>query len=368
VLHDGQLHHARGRLLMRQRRYDDYCEELRFNHPAADTTIPELGIAGLLGELTYQWPMRRLVVDTARCVLVHNQWLAQQIRDEQPHVRIDVLDMGVPAREARADARPRVRARHGLAADDIVFLALGGITPEKRIGPALRSLAAVAGTVPNVRLLLVGEPVGHYDPRAQAAALGIADRVTITGFVSDEDVAEYLAAADVCLCMRWPTSRETSAAWLRCLAAGVPTIITDLIHTVDIPAYDPRSWTLSYAGPSTQSASSPPPEPACVSIDLLDEHHSLRLAMRRLATDAQLREAVGRGGFELWTERFTLQRMIDAYRHQIVAAMRVPAPDPSNRERLPAHIRADGTEHASTRLREMGVSDARIADIWNPPA
>src|SRR5262245_16797459 len=143
VLHDGQLHHARGRLLMRQRRYDDYCDELRFNHPTANATIPELGIAGLLGELTYQWPMRRLIVDTARCVLVHNQWLAEQIRDEQPHVRVDVLEMGVPAREAGIDARPRVRGRHGLGADDIVFLALGGITPEKRIGPALRSLAAV---------------------------------------------------------------------------------------------------------------------------------------------------------------------------------------------------------------------------------
>ena len=38
------------------------------------------------------------------------------------------------------------------------------------------------------------------------------------------------AAADICACLRWPTNRETSASWLRCLAAGRPTIVTDLAH------------------------------------------------------------------------------------------------------------------------------------------
>ena len=35
----------------------------------------------------------------------------------------------------------------------------------------------------------------------------------------------------------------------------------------------------------------PPDTPVCVAIDILDEDHSLRLAMRRLATDAALRDA-----------------------------------------------------------------------------
>ena len=57
------------------------------------------------------------------------------------------------------------------------------------------------------------------------------------------------ASTDVCLCLRWPTARETSASWLRCLAAGKPTIVTDLVHTADVAVLDPRSWTLCSTRP-----------------------------------------------------------------------------------------------------------------------
>ena len=33
VLHDGQLHFARARLLLQQKRYSDYRAEFKFNHP-----------------------------------------------------------------------------------------------------------------------------------------------------------------------------------------------------------------------------------------------------------------------------------------------------------------------------------------------
>ena len=76
---------------------------------------------------------------------------------------------------------------------------------------------------------------------------GLADRVTVTGYVDDDALPEYLAAVDVCLNLRWPTGRETSAAWLRCLAAGKPTIITDLAHTADVPSLDLRTMTVASA-------------------------------------------------------------------------------------------------------------------------
>ena len=51
VLHDGQLHHARGRMLLQrwQPRRDDYRREFRFNHPDANPTVAELGAVGLAG-------------------------------------------------------------------------------------------------------------------------------------------------------------------------------------------------------------------------------------------------------------------------------------------------------------------------------
>src|SRR5215216_2775600 len=59
ALHDGQLHHARGRMLLQQwpPRQDEYREEFWFNHPDANPDLAELGAVGLLGSLTYLWPM-----------------------------------------------------------------------------------------------------------------------------------------------------------------------------------------------------------------------------------------------------------------------------------------------------------------------
>ena len=366
VLHDGQLHHARALQLLQQTRYDDYRDEFRYNHPGAQPDLAELGIAGLLGSLTYPWPMRRVVVESARLVVVHNHWLASQLRAEHERASVTVIEMGVPPPVARADASEIIRTRHGIPADAVLFMAFGKVTPEKRISQAIHGLASIVESIPNLHLLLVGEAVDYYDPLGEASALGVTDHVTTVGFVPHEETGEYFAAADVCLCMRWPSTRETSGSWLRCLAAGRPTVITDLVHTVDIPALDPRSWTLQYAPPipDDESAWPAPAEPACVSIDILDEDHSLRLAMRRLAADARLRVELGQGARTLWMERFTLDNMVSGYREAIEAACAAPLPDSARRSSLPGHFLTDGTEHAARLLRRMGLPESRISQIW----
>ena len=383
VLQDGQLHHARARSLLQQQRADDYRCEFQFNHPEAVVDLAELGVAGCLGALADFWPMRRIVVESARLIVVHNDWLAAQLREEHPTGRVDVVDRGVPAPVVGPDANATVRNRHGIPADAVLFAAFGRVTSEKRIAQAIRGLVSIVDAVPDAHLLLVGEASEDYDPWADACALGVQKKVTMAGFVPDEEMGDYLGAADVCLCMQWPSSRETSASWLRCLAAGRPTIITDLVHTVDIPALDPRTWTLLHA-PQPRSVSEKrehapgrPAPPAkngggesgsvdavCVSIDIVDEDHSLRLAMRRLATDARLRAALGRRARGLWMERFTLERMVIGYRNVIETACAAPLPDAALRARWPEHFLTDGTEHATSLLRHLELSELRIAEIW----
>jgi glycosyltransferase involved in cell wall biosynthesis len=273
--------------------------------------------------------------------------------------------MGVPALSAAADARDAVRRAHGLQPDATVLLALGEITPEKRIPRVIRQLAAIARDVPRVHLLLAGAAVNHYDPMADARKHGVAHRVTLAGYVPHERLADYIDAADVCLCLRWPTSGETSAAWLRSLAGGRPTIVTDLAHTSDVPGYDPRSWTVPFAKVSCTDPLGWPvrDEGACVAVDLLDEEHSLRLAMHRLTVDRQLRERIGNAARHLWERRFTLEGMQRAYVDLIEAAMQRPL-HPAPRPDLPAHFRTDGTQHAVRLLREMRVPESRIELLW----
>ena len=356
VLHDGQLHHARGRMLLQRwpPRQDDYRREFWFNHPAANPDLAELGAIGLLGSLTYLWPMLRLAVESSRRVLVHNDWLAEQIREAHPEAHVDAVDMGVPESAPRQDARRIVRTRHGISESAVVFTAFGKATPEKRIREAIRALASLADTVSQAHILVAGETDACYDLRAEAEATGMIDRVTFAGYVPDEEIDDYLAASDVCLCMRWPSSRETSASWLRCLAAGRPAISTDLVHTVDIPTLDPRNWSV-LSGAKDAS-------PVGASIDILDENHSLTLAMRRLATDEGLRVRLGANARELWQRRFRLESMAAGYEDAITRALQTAPPEPVARMNLPVHLRSTGTEYADALLGEViGPSDGVFA-------
>ncbi len=397
VLHDGQLHHARGRMLLQPwiPKQDEYRREFWFNHPDANPDLAQLGAVGLLGSMTYLWPMLRIVVETSRSVLVHNDWLAEQIREAHPDVAVSVVDMGVPEAAPRPGARQQIRRQHGIPEDAVLFTAFGRVTPEKRIREAMRALATVRRVTP-AHLLVAGEPVEYYDMAAEANALGVSDRVTFVGYLADDVIDDYLAASDVCLCMRWPTSRETSASWLRCLAAGKPTVSTDLVHTVDVPTLDPRDWSV-LAGLSAVARNEPASfgetrrslgeggkagttnnavgttndgvagttKPVGVSIDILDEDHSLKLAIRRLAADAQLRTRLGQNARGLWSQRFRLEQMTSGYQEVIRLALASPAPDLSRRANLPKHLLTDGTEHTDSLLREAALSKERRNSLWS---
>lgn len=363
VLHDGQLHHARGRMLLQQwrPRQDDYRREFWFNHPDANPDLAELGAVGLLGSLTYLWPMLRAVVESSRRVLVHNDWLAEQIREAHPEAAVDVVDMGVPEPVSRPGARQHIRARCGVSEDAVVFTAFGKVTPEKRVREAMRAMATLA-VAPHAHLVVAGETVEYYDMRAEAEALGISGRVTFVGYLPDDEVDDYLAASDVCLCMRWPSSRETSASWLRCLAAGKPTISTDLVHTVDVPTLDPRDWSVLDARLKSRPTDAKSIGPVGVSIDILDEEHSLKLAMRRLATDDTLRAALGSNARALWAEKFRLDGMVAGYRKAIAIALQTKTADRDVRATLPLHLRSSGAEHAESLVSEILGSEYHLRD------
>ena len=376
VLHDGQMHHARGRALLQQwhPRKEDYRREFWFNHPDANPDLAELGAEGMLGSLTYLWPMLRIVVESSRAVLVHNEWLAEQICDAHPDTHVYVMSMGVPEAAPAPDARRRIRARHGIPEEAVVFTAFGKATPEKRVREAMRAMASIREAVPHAHLLVGGETVDYYDLQAESAALGIGGRVTVAGYVPDADIDDYLEASDACLCMRWPTSRETSASWLRCLAAGKPTISTDLVHTVDVATLDPRDWsvlaglkagTTNNAVGTTNDGVAGTTKPVGVSIDILDEDHSLKLAIRRLAADAQLRTRLGQNARGLWSQRFRLEQMTSGYQEVIRLALASPAPDLSRRANLPKHLLTDGTEHTDWLLREAALSKERRNSLWS---
>jgi glycosyltransferase involved in cell wall biosynthesis len=295
--------------------------------------------------------MTRLVIQASRVTAVHTQALAAFLRDEYPAAHIEPIRLahGEPIDADRArDARSRVRQRHGIADDAILFGVFGGLTPEKRIPQILDALAAVLPYSPQTRLLLGGAPARHFDAASAVRDRGLERHVTMAGYlVDDEALADYLSACDVSINVRWPTAREVSGPWLRALAAGLPTITTDLAHLADVPSLDPRTWALRPSDPASRI-----PHPVTVAIDILDEDHSLRLAMRRLAGDATLRAALGASARAYWEREHSMARMLADYRRVLAEAAAAPAPTPT----LPAHLVNSGDRTLNDLLRPFAIS------------
>jgi glycosyltransferase involved in cell wall biosynthesis len=347
LLHDAQLHQARARALILQHREDDYLAEFRYSHPDTDPGVADLILAGLGGSLYYFWPMVRVPIEAARMVAVHSAGLARDLRDDYPgrafaHVRQGYADITPRARATPAE----VRRRHAIPDDAVIFASFGRVTPEKQLTTVLMALAQVASDVPLARLLVVGDPPADDTLGRAARDLGLADRIAITGYVADDVLPEYLAAADVCLNLRWPTARETSGAWIRCLAAGKSTIVSDLAHQTDIPSLDLRSGNV-------QCTTFPAPEAVCVAVDLLDDVHMLRLALRRLATDDRLRTRLGAAARRYWQREATLDVMVADYEAALTQAAQTPAPEtPAG---WPTHLTGDGTATLRAVIDKMGV-------------
>ena len=401
VLHDAALHHARAQALLLDTRADDYRAEFRFNHPGVDPRVADFVVAGLEGSPYYLWPMLRLVMSRARALVVHGAPLAEALAEEYPDTPIATVAMGVPdpwvSRPATGNRQPATGASVAMARqafgivdipdqlpvadcrlpalnnplpvagcrlpESILLSAFGLITPEKRILPILRALAAIRDEAPFVRLRLVGEVGEHYALWQDVAETGTRDLIEVTGYVDDERLAEELRGADVCLCLRWPTARETSASWLRRLAAGKPTLVPDQLSTSDVPTLDPRHWLLKHDRRDAASVFQPPDasRAVAVSIELSDEEAMVRQALRRLVADAQLRESLGRRAREWWEAHHTVARMQREYERVLAWAASQPAPSwPAD---APAHVRPDPATWARDLAAPFGVQ----VDILDSP-
>ncbi len=347
VLHDAHLHHARAAALLRERRAGHYRAEFAANQPDSHPDAAELAVAGFDSHLLYGWPFTRLVVRASRMTAVHAPIVRAALAEDNPDATVELIRLGHGTPLSDADIASRgaaARGRLGIPSAALLFGCFGGLSPDKRIPQVLGAFQALLPYAPAARLLLAGAAARHYDVAEDVRRRGLASHVVLTGYLdSDEELTDAVAACDATLNLRWPTAREVSGPWLQCLAAGRPSVIIDLVHTADIPALDPRTWTV--AGGETRP-------PVAIAVDIMDEDHSLRLALRRLAGDPVLRDALGRAAREHWTRAHAHDLMLQDYRRllPLAAAAAVPAAAP-----LPPHLRHDRSHLVDGILGGLGV-------------
>jgi glycosyltransferase involved in cell wall biosynthesis len=317
MLHDARLHHARGKALIRPASAAPYRRAFACDHPDVAPEVAELAVAGFDGVYYALWPMVRSVILASRAVGVHTRGGASDLQAQWPDRLIDYVALGEGRDAPLAEPeRHAVRQQLGIRPGVLLFGVSGGLTPDKRVPQILEAFARLSRRHPDAHLLLAGAPAPHLDVTAAIARHDLASRVTLAPDLDDEMFDRAIAAVDVSLHLRWPTARETSGPWLQALAAARPTVIIDLAQHAHVPVLDPRTWQPPLGGAAEEAVA--------VGIDIVDEEHSLALALARLAQDAPLRARLGAAGRRYWEREHSVARMADDYERLIARTLSQP--------------------------------------------
>ena len=225
-----------------------------------------------------------------------------------PAERVHVVRNGIPvARYAEPPASvAAIRAELGTP----LVVAIAALRPQKR----LDRLVSAATQLPGVHVAIAGDGPAGPELAAQAARLGIADRVHLLGF--RPDVAALLHAADV---VALPSAVEgLPLAILEAMAAGRPIVATDVEGTSEL-LEDGRTGILVPG----------------------DDPEALAAAIAELLADPVRAASLGRRAAEHVRAAFDEQRVIDELdrlfdgiaapreRRSSGGTGRAPRPDPS---------------------------------------
>lgn len=265
VLHDWSLHHLVLSETVERGDVSAYLREMRRAHGTRGTFVARQVARALGGDLLPAlYPLNDRVLERSLAVVALSATVAERARRAVPGRPVLHLPhhLALPVHPSRAEARQAL----GIPEDALVVTAPGLATRSKRLDVAARVVARLRHERPSLRLVVAGA----VDPRHDLEPVLSADGVTVTGRLALPDFVRHLAAADVVLCLRFPSHGEMSGALVRALGLGTVALVT---------------------------AGTPPadefPEGVVVPIDPGPEEEELAAVLRLLLGDASTREMLG---------------------------------------------------------------------------
>jgi glycosyltransferase involved in cell wall biosynthesis len=196
-----------------------------------------------------------------------------------------------------------LRARWGLAADDVVIGKIARLFKLKGHDALFAIAPKLVRTCPKIRFLLVGDGPWRGRLEDQARALGLERHFVFTGLVPPSVVPQLVGLMDILVHL---SSREGLARALpQALAAAKPVVAFDCDGAREV-CLEGQTGFLVMPGDSSS----------------LSEH------LLRLARDPALRERLGRQGPQFVRERFSVEAMVDDLHKLYLRLGRVRMRDP----------------------------------------
>lgn len=229
---------------------------------------------------------RRFALPAAAHLVVPSERLERIALDiwRQPRGRLRRIANGVPvdrfADLPAADAIPGFSRTPG----EVVIGTMAGLRAVKNLPALVRALAA-AGK--GGRLVIVGEGPERGAIAAEADRLGVADRVTMPGFLANP--AGYVGLFDIFALSS--LSEQFPISLVEAMAAGLPAISTEVGDVAAMVAHENRPWLFA-----------------------IDDESGYAAGLAALMADGALRSDVGAANRKKAVATFSEDRMIGQYR------------------------------------------------------
>ncbi|MFS0736809.1 glycosyltransferase family 4 protein [Sphingomonas sp. 1P06PA] len=230
---------------------------------------------------------RRVTLPAAHAVVVPSERLERIARESWWQVPLRIANGIEVERYARPvpGTIPGLRRGNG----EVVVGTLAGLRAVKNLPRLVRAVAPL----PHVRLVIVGEGPERGAILAEAARLGVADRVHLAGFLPEPE--HYVGLFDIFALSS--DSEQFPISLIEAMAAGLPIVSTDVGDVCTMVSLANRRLVVP-----------------------VEDEAAYAVAMARLAGDRALRVAIGAANREKALADYGEDAMIDAYRRLYGAA------------------------------------------------
>jgi glycosyltransferase involved in cell wall biosynthesis len=231
VLHEYVLHHLISGITIGRGNGRAYLDAMERELGVAGRLLG-LGVLDNLLPLLWEtqperFPLAGTVLDDARGLIVHSDFVARQARASGYQGRLwRIPHPAWPMHDVTAA---------GDVSGDPLIGCFGFLNMNKRIPELLQAFAALRKKQPGARLLLAGAAGERFDLSRRLERLGLSDGITRLDYVPEERMWSLMAACDVLVNLRFPTMGETSGSVIRGLSLGKAMVVSDVGWFSELP-------------------------------------------------------------------------------------------------------------------------------------
>jgi glycosyltransferase involved in cell wall biosynthesis len=195
---------------------------------------PDVGPSGWLSYEKadrYGVYMAQEAISSASRYLVHSRYAKQIAQlDALPGdaEKVEILDFAFPDPDEFPHEEPPAP----------IVATFGLVAPVKQTAKVVEAFALVAARHQTATLAVVGPAGAEGALEASlelAHELGVGDRVHVTGELSDGEFRAWVGRTTVAVQLRQTSNGESAASVADCLAAGVPTVVTGIGSSRELP-------------------------------------------------------------------------------------------------------------------------------------